>query len=127
MIKNIKDFYDALKEKNEFPKMQLDDIKNKRMEELEIFSVSIKNLDEKISPSDDDRKACEFAMEFEGKGYKYYENMMKSAKDENLIKLLQFLLDEENKHYQAIDNLYTYLTDSQNWFMYEEGSFPQGG
>ncbi|MDP6685983.1 MAG: hypothetical protein QGI05_03425, partial [Candidatus Omnitrophota bacterium] len=59
-------------------------------------------------------------------GYKYYESMLKEAKDENLVKLLKFLLEEEGKHYEGIMKLHTYLTDSENWFMYEEGSFPQG-
>ena len=84
-------------------------------------------MPEKIKNSDTDKKACEFAMEFENNGYKYYEEMLRKAEGRKLIKLLKFLLNEENQHYEGIRNLYTYLTDSANWFMYEEGSFPQGG
>ena len=116
-----------MKEKGEFPDLKLENIKEKRLDELKIFSKSISELNEKIKPSDDDKKACEFAMELENDGYKYYENMLKDAKDTNLVKLLKFLLGEESKHYENLKKLYEYLTDSQNWFMYEEGSFPQGG
>jgi len=65
-------------------------------------------------------------MDFENKGYKHYEKMLKRAKDANLIKLLKFLLEEEANHYESIKKTYEYLTDSANWFMFEEGSFPQG-
>ena len=117
----------TFKERGVFPFLDSSGSKDKRGEELNLFSKSIKELNEKIKPSDDDKKACEFAMEFENSGYKYYENMLKDAKDKNLEKLLKFLLEEESGHYEAISDLYTYLTDSHNWFMYEEGSFPQGG
>lgn len=126
-IESIKNFYNTLKENRKFPSTDLSGIKKERNDKLSIFSKSIKELSEKIKPSDDDKKACEFAMEFENNGYKYYESMLKDAKDENLAKLLKFLLEEESKHYEAINDLHTYLADSHNWFMYEEGSFPQGG
>jgi rubrerythrin len=124
---SIKEFYNTLKEKGEFPSISLGGIQHKRMEDLSIFSKSIKELKDKLTPVDDDKKACEFAMEFENHGYKYYESMLKAAKDKNLVKLLKFLLSEESEHYEAINELHTYLTDPHNWYMYEEGIFPQGG
>ena len=126
-IENIKNFCNTLREKGELPDVDLESVKDKRTKDLNIFSKTIKEFDEKINPSDDDKKACEFAMEFENSGYKYYESMLENAKDESLVKLLKFLLQEESRHYDGIQELYTYLTDSHNWFMYEEGSFPQGG
>lgn len=125
-IESIKEFYNTLKNKGELPQIELEDKKEQRIKDLNIFSRGIKGLSEKIKPDDDDRKACEFAMEFENNGYKYYENMLKDARDKNLIKLLKFLLQEEKQHYESIMDLHTYITDSANWYMYEEGSFPQG-
>ncbi|MBU1062069.1 MAG: ferritin family protein [Candidatus Omnitrophica bacterium] len=125
-IESIKELYNTLKDKGELPQIELEDKKRQRMKDLSIFSKGIKELSEKIKPDDDDIKTCEFAMEFENNGYKYYEKMLKEAKDENLIKLLKFLLQEEKEHYESIMNLHTYITDSANWYMYEEGSFPQG-
>ena len=125
-VEEINNFYNAHKEKGEFPSLVLAGFDESRTEALDIFSKSIKELSEKIDSSDDDKKACEFAMEFEKNGYKYYEDMFKTTQDENLKQLLQFLLNEENKHYETISDLHTYISDSQNWFMYEEGSFPQG-
>ena len=125
-IEKINSFYNTHKEKDEFPSLDLAGFDGSRAEALNIFSKSIKELGEKVGSSDDDKKACEFAMEFEKNGYKYYEDVLKTAQDENLKQLLRFLLEEENKHYEVIRDLYAYISDSQNWFMYEEGSFPQG-
>jgi rubrerythrin len=126
-IESIKKFYDTLKRKGELPELGLDKVDSKRAEELGIFSKNISGLKDKIKPSDSDKEACEFAMEFENSGYKYYEDMLKDAKDEKLIKLLKFLLSEEKVHYETIMNLHSYVSDSANWYMYEEESFPQGG
>ncbi len=126
-IENIKNFYETCKDKGKFPALNIKADKGRRMDELNIFAKSIKELQEKIDPEGDDVKVCEFAMDFENKGYAFYEKIRKEAKDENLIKLLDFLLEEETSHYELIENLHLYLTDSHNWFMYEEDSFPQGG
>lgn len=125
-IENIKKFYNILKEKGKLPKVNLEDPRQKRTEDSTIFSKSVSELKEKIKKDDDDKKACEFAMQFEKDGYNYYENMLKETQNKNLIALLNFLLEEEKRHYDLIMSMYTYITDSHNWFMYEEGSFPQG-
>ena len=126
-IENIKKFYETLKKDGKVPAPDLDALKTEREKEYTIFSESLSVLKEKIKPEDDDVKACEFAMDFENKGYKHYENMLKKADDPSLIKLLKFLLAEESKHYESIKQTYEYLKDSANWFMYNEESFPQGG
>ena len=122
----IKDFYNILSEKGEFPKLNLKDEKTKRTEEANIFSKSISAFKDKIKPSDDEKKALEFAMEFENEGHKHYSKMLEKAEDENLIKLLKFLIEEESMHYESLKKTYEYVSDTHNWFMYEEGSFPQG-
>ncbi|MFH1593152.1 MAG: ferritin family protein [Candidatus Omnitrophota bacterium] len=125
-IESIKKFSNAINEKSELPSVLPDDTEIARSEEFKIFSTGISELNEKIKPNDDDKQALEFAMDFENSGYKYYENMLKDAQEKNLKELLKFLLSEESKHHELLMNLYSYVTDSQNWFMYEEGSFPQG-
>ena len=125
-IENIEKFYDAQKQKNQFPAVDFKALKNKRAKGLDEFSRYISGLKEKIKPADDDKKACEIAMQFETEGYNYYNTMRGQAEDTGLASLLEFLMYEENRHYEIIMNLNTYLNDSGNWFMQEEGSFPQG-
>jgi len=125
-IETIKNFYKTMKEKGDFPSIELSDIKDERFKDFSIFLKSISSLKEKIKSDDDERGALKFAMEFENNGYKYYEDTLKKTKDEKLIKFLKFLLDEESHHYDLLKNTYSYINDTHNWFMYEEGSFPQG-
>jgi len=123
---HIKDFYNSLAEKGEFPVLHLKDEKIKRTEEANIFSKNISEFKDKIKPSDDEKKALEFAMELENEGHKYYEDLLKKADNENLVKFLKFLIEEESMHYESLKKTYEYVTDTENWFMYEEGTFPQG-
>ncbi|MFC1624656.1 ferritin family protein [Candidatus Omnitrophota bacterium] len=126
-IESIKGFYDSLVKNGDFPELNLDELMADRKKDISIFAMSIAELKGKAKESDVDKEACEFAMEFENSGYRYYEAMRKDAKDEKLVKLLDFLLEEEKAHYDGIMKLHTYITDSANWYMYEEESFPQGG
>ena len=126
-IESIKGFYDSLAKNGDFPELNLDKLMAGRKKDLSIFAMSIAELKGKIKKSDADKEACEFAMEFENSGYRYYEAMRKDAKDEKLVKLLDFLSEEEKAHYDSIMKLHTYIIDSANWYMYEEESFPQGG
>jgi rubrerythrin len=126
-IKNIEYFYKSMAKEGEFPELSLGEPGKKMEEDLNIFSKSVKELKEKIRPSDADKEALEFAMDFENSGYAYYKKFLKESDDENLNKLLKFLLDQEDKHCKALREIHTYITDNANWYMYEEGSFPQGG
>jgi rubrerythrin len=125
-IYDIKVFYNDTNAGKAPDELSLLSEKQNRMKHLDIFSKRIDELDEKISPDDNDKKACEFALGIEKDGYDYYKKMLGSTDDTHAIALLEFLLDEEKRHYEIIEKMYNYLTDSANWFMYEEGSFPQG-
>jgi rubrerythrin len=125
-IKIIKAFYKNMAKEDIFPDLTPGDIQDQVSEDIMIFARSIKDLKEKIKPSETDKEALEFAIEFENFGYSYYQKFLKESKDKNLIELLSFLLKEEDRHCKALMNIHTYITDSANWYMYEEGSFPQG-
>ena len=64
-IEIIKSFYENMVKKGEFPKLILGEAGEKMDEDLDIFAKSIKELKEKIKPSDADKEALEFAMDFE--------------------------------------------------------------
>lgn len=125
-IESIRKFYESLKNSRELPSINFSELKNKRNQDLTLFSKNISELKDKVKESDTDKKAVEFAMEFENTGYRYYEGMLKEATDVKLTALLKFLLSEESAHYEGLSKLDQYLTDSHNWYMYDEESFPQG-
>lgn len=126
-IDNIKNFYHSLKEKGEFLQIDLHEVRENRKKDDQLFAKKISEWNEKINPERKDKEAIEFALDFEKRGYNYYNNILKRAEDENLVKLLEFLLDEEDSHYDKFIKLYEYMTDTDNWYMYDEGVFPQGG
>ena len=125
-IDSIKIFHNSLIEKGISPELDLEATRQKRLGEATLFSNSVKDLKKQAAESKDDVKACEFAMQLEKDGYNYYKDMLWSSQDKNLSSLLEFLIQEEDRHYQCIMDLHTFITDSQNWNMYEENSFPQG-
>jgi len=124
-IENIRKFCKKLKEKDEFPLVKFVDVKNNRNEDFNIFSKSISSLKEKVKPDDSEKKAYRLAKELESNARRYYKNMLKETEDKNLVKLLKFLIEEENKHYGLVTNMYAYVTDPYNWFMQEKHPFSQ--
>jgi len=60
------------------------------------------------------------ALEIEKKGYFQYEKFYKEAKDEKEKKLFKFLMEQERLHLEAIINVYSYLTETGDWFEKEE-------
>ncbi|HOL22657.1 MAG TPA: ferritin family protein [bacterium] len=85
--KEIKEFFDALKEKSRIEK-QTDGYKT--------------------------------ALEVEKKGYLQYEKFYKEAKDEKEKQFFKFLMEQEKSHIDAIVNVYSYITQTGDWFEKEE-------
>ena len=60
------------------------------------------------------------ALELEKDGYSHYEKFYKEAEDENEKELFKFLMEQEKSHIDAIVNIYSYLTETGDWFEKEE-------
>lgn len=60
------------------------------------------------------------ALEMEKKGYLQYEKFYNEAKNEKEKEFLKFLMAEEKKHMEAIINVYSYLSETDDWFQKEE-------
>ena len=122
-VENIRNFHDALRTRGRVPFFNAGKERNERLRELNVFSKNIKDLGEKIDPESEDVKLCELAMEFENNAYAYYEKVLEKVKDDKLVPLLSFLLEEETAHYELMENLHLYLTDAHNWMLNEDDSF----
>ena len=126
-LAKIKEFYTALQNEESLPEIDWAQTGEQRHKELDLFGKNIDQLKEKIKRDDQDKQACEFALRLEKDGYDYYAKILQQSSDQKIKRFMEFLLGEEQTHYDGIQKLYTYITDSHNWYMYEEGSFPQGG
>ena len=64
----------------------------------------------------------EMALDMEKKGYIQYEKFYKEAKDEKKKEFFKFLMNEEKKHIDAIVNVYSYISNTEDWLQREESN-----
>jgi rubrerythrin len=118
-IESIKTFYDAeiAGKKTDFDKLLGG--RTPEIAKQAIFNL-FKNL-EKIVPADKpDMDAYSFARDFEKKGEHFYREAAEKASDADIIKLFQFLVEEEQRHFQMIDDSMAFLENPQEWFHRQE-------
>ena len=65
-------------------------------------------------------EAMEMALAIEKKSYDLYSEQLKDAANASEKEFLKALKNEENKHIEALDNVYYYLTDPEMWFSSDE-------
>ena len=75
----------------------------------------------------DELMAIEMAMELEKKGYDYYVEISENSENEEIRNLFKILASEENQHYEILQNSHTFLSDTGNWFIWEERAMIDGG
>jgi rubrerythrin len=91
-----------------------------------VFETMKDQMMEKVEATDDELEAFKIAMEMEKKGKEYYEEMLKEAKTDKEKVFLQRLIKEEEQHYSIFENTYNFLSDTGNWFMWDEHSIVEG-
>jgi len=92
-----------------------------------IFSDLKDQMMERISATTDEKEAIKIALEMEKKGYEFYQEAVQKAEDPKEKKLFEVLVQEEERHYQILNNTYSFLEDTGNWFMWDELSIVEGG
>jgi rubrerythrin len=94
-----------------------------------VKSVFAENKDammKRIEASSDDINALKVAMDMEAKGKEFYEKAAAEAKTEKEKALFERLVKEEEEHFRIFSNTANFLTDTGNWFMWEEHSIVEG-
>jgi rubrerythrin len=92
-----------------------------------IFSDLKGQMMERISVTADEKEAIKLALDMEKKGYDYYKESVERIDDPKAKKLFEVLTAEEQRHYEILNNTYSFLEDTGNWFMWEEMSIVEGG
>ena len=65
-------------------------------------------------------KGYETAIKMEQKGYAAYEQFYNKAKGNAEKAFFKQMMAEENKHLEALNNVYAYLTGNEDWIQAEE-------
>ncbi len=92
-----------------------------------VFETMKDKMQEKIEATNDELDAFKIAMQMEKEGIEFYKKAGSEAKTEKERALFERLVMEEQQHYDIFANTYSFLTDTGNWFMWEEHSIVDGG
>jgi rubrerythrin len=92
-----------------------------------IFEAMKDEMLKKVAATDDELEAFKIAMQMEKEGKAFYEKSLAHAKTDKEKALLQRLIEEERQHYDLFANTYQFLSDTGNWFMWEERGIVEGG
>ncbi len=98
------------------------------MENIKTVFASMKNeMLNRVEATSDELEAFKIAMQMEKEGVEFYKNAASGAKKEDEKSLFERLVKEEEDHYNIFSNTYSFLSDTGNWFMWEEHSIVDGG
>ncbi len=95
-----------------------------------VKSVFAKLKDEmmrKVEATTDELEAFKIAMNMEREGKAFYEKTLSQVKTEKEKALFERLIREEQQHYAIFANTYQFLSDTGNWFMWDERGIVEGG
>ncbi len=81
----------------------------------------------KVEATTDELEAFKIAMKMEKEGIEFYKKAASGAKTDKEKSLFERLIKEEQQHYDIFANTYFFLSDTGNWFMWEEHSIVDGG
>ena len=91
-----------------------------------VFESMKDSMMKKVAASKDELDAFKIAMEMEKEGEKFYQQSLAAAKTDKEKALFKRLIEEERQHYQIFANTYSHLSDTGNWFLWEERGVIEG-
>jgi rubrerythrin len=91
-----------------------------------VFSEAAVTVGEETEVSADAKKAIEIAMGMETESYKLYKRSAEAVGDKTQKAIFERLAQEENQHYEILENTLQYLTDNKKWFLWNEAALLTG-
>lgn len=122
-IKRIKEVFDSLLQESKWPN---ETPKSENLPWKHIFKEALNNFKELVKQNTQDMEALQLGLDFEAKGYKFYNEMVQKATTEVEKAFFEFLRDEEEGHYLIIENLKKYMENPIDWYGEEEHHIFEG-
>lgn len=91
-----------------------------------VFSMLKDRMMERVKAASSEIDALKIALAFEKEGYDFYLKAAGQATDQKEKDVLNRLAIEENDHYTILNETCDFLTNTGNWFMYEERGILEG-
>jgi rubrerythrin len=91
-----------------------------------VFSSLKAQIMERASVVQSEMDALRIALQMEKEGFHFYETAAANALSRQEKELFERLVLEENDHYTILNNTYTFLENTGQWYMYEEQGIVEG-
>ncbi len=92
-----------------------------------IFEEMRDSMMKRVEATKDEMDAFRIAMEMEKRGMEFYRKAAGEASSEGEKCLFERLAQEEEQHFTIFSNTLSFMTDTGNWFMWDEHSIIDGG
>ncbi|MBE0478862.1 ferritin family protein [Candidatus Aerophobetes bacterium] len=92
-----------------------------------VFDEMKDQLKDRIATNSDEKEVLKVGMQAEDKSVNFYQNFLQKVTDKNMKALFERLVEEEREHYKILQNTYSFLEDSGEWFLWEEKGILDGG
>lgn len=92
-----------------------------------IFAEMKDQMLEKVRATTDELEVLKIAMQMEKESFEFYKKNALTAASDKEKALFEGLVKEEQEHFTIFENTYSFLTDTENWFMWDEHSMVDGG
>lgn len=97
------------------------------MNNIKTVFESVKNeMMKRVEATNDELEAFRTASQMEKEGINFYKKALSDVKNDKEKALFERLIKEEERHYSIFANSYSFLSDTGNWFMWEEHSIVEG-
>lgn len=91
-----------------------------------VFSLLKDQMMKRAEAVQSEMDAVKIALDMEKAGYDFYMKAAANAPTPEEKKLFERLAIEENDHYSILNETYTFLENTGQWFMYEERGILEG-
>ena len=91
-----------------------------------IFKTMKDAMMQRVAATKDEIDAFRIAMQMEKEGVEFYKKAEAEAPTEIERALFMRLVKEEQQHYDIFANTYSFMSDTGNWFMWDERSIVEG-
>jgi len=135
-----REMYETLAQDEVRHKLLLEGLKRKATPELKdldlplpkdrlksVFSSVRARIKEHVVPTSDDISALSFAMGKETESYEMYRDAAADSVDSKVKAVFERMAQEENQHFEILQDTKYYLEEYANWTIWEEGGPIEGG
>jgi rubrerythrin len=91
-----------------------------------IFEEMKESMMQRVEATKDELEAFRIAMDMEKQGMEFYRKALAEAPSEKEKCLFERLIKEEEQHFKIFSETYAFMTDTGNWYMWDEHSIVEG-